>query len=152
MRVLLDSNILLRSAQPSHSMYELASQATNELVKRKVDLVCVPQTCYEFWVVATRPESANGLGLDVQTAASEMVRLQQTLTFLNDPSSLFTEWLKLVKSYMVTGKRAHDARLVAAMHLHQITYILTLNQKDFIDFTSIKVATPTDVLSFLTPF
>ncbi len=147
MRVLLDSNILLRSAQPTHSMHVLAKQATDELVHRKADLICIPQVCYEFWVVATRPLKDNGLGLDVQSADLELARLQHTLTFLNDSPLLYQEWLKLVKSQVVTGKRAHDARLVAAMNLHRVSHILTFNSKDFQGFSGITVLTPANVLS-----
>ena len=147
MRVLVDTNILARAAQLTHSMSVSASQATNELAKRGEELICIPQICYEFWVVATRPAQANGLGMDTQSVTSELVRLQQAMTFLNDPPSLFKEWFTLVKQYAIIGKRAHDARLVAAMHLHQISHILTLNPQDFQNFAGITVLTPADVLS-----
>jgi len=147
MKVLVDTNILARAAQLAHPMSAGSSQATKELAKRGDELICIPQICYEFWVVATRPVQANGLGMDAQSVASELVRLQRTMTFLSDPPTLFKEWFTLVRQYAITGKRAHDARLVAAMQLHQITHILTLNPTDFQSFAGITVLTPADVLS-----
>lgn len=147
MRVLVDTNILARAAQLTHPMSISSNQATKELAKRGDELICIPQICYEFWVVATRPAQANGLGMDTLLVASELVRLQHTMTFLNDPPTLFKEWITLVNQYAIAGKRAHDARLVAAMQLHQITHILTLNPQDFQSFAGITVLTPVDVLS-----
>lgn len=40
-------------------------------------------------------------------------------------------WEQLVQRYSVTGKSAHDARLVAAMVVHGVRGILTFNAHDF---------------------
>jgi len=42
----------------------------------------------------------------------------------------------------VTGKRAHDARLVAAMLRHRISQLLTINATDFTRYTGIAVVEP----------
>lgn len=151
MKVLVDTNILLRAAQRTHLLSADAIQATNELVNRGEELICVPQVCYEFWVVATRPETANGLGLSSSAADTELQKLQQSMTFLNDTSFLFGQWHTLVKQHAILGKKAHDARLVAAMKTHLITHLLTLNAQDFQGFPGITVLTPTDILSPTTP-
>lgn len=41
--------------------------------------------------------------------------------------------------YSVSGKNAHDARLVAAMRVHGIDSILTFNAQDFVRYTEIRV-------------
>jgi predicted nucleic acid-binding protein len=43
------------------------------------------------------------------------------------------------------GKTSHDARLVAAMKVHRIDSILTLNPKDFQRFDHINVVMPADI-------
>ena len=63
MRVLLDSNILLRLASASHPMHTEARDAVAALQRSGDTLQTVPQNFYEFWVVATRPVTANGLGM-----------------------------------------------------------------------------------------
>ena len=45
----------------------------------------------------------------------------------------------------VIGKMAHDARLVAAMKRHDITHLLTFNDRDFSRFTDIMVVNPASV-------
>lgn len=62
MSVLLDTNILLRMSNKLHPMYIAEKDSVALLESTGVDLVIVPQVVYEYWVVATRPISANGLG------------------------------------------------------------------------------------------
>jgi hypothetical protein len=51
----LATNILVRTAQPTHSMHRLALDAMAELRRQGEILYVVPQSIYEFWVVCTRP-------------------------------------------------------------------------------------------------
>jgi predicted nucleic acid-binding protein len=55
------------------------------------------------------------------------------------------EWEKLVAQYDVSGKNTYDARLVAAMSVHNLTTLLTFNGVDFKRFPGITVVSPADV-------
>ena len=44
-------------------------------------------------------------------------------------------------------KTAHDARLVAAMERHRISFILTFNTSDFARYPNIQSLTPNDVVN-----
>ena len=145
MSYLLDTNVLLRSVQPSHSQYTEASEALIELRKQGEQLVLVAQNLYEFWVVATRPEADNGLGMSVATVTSELTRLRNFFTVLADTPAVLTEWEALVTNYGVMGKNAHDARLVAAMKTHGISHLLTFNISDFQRYQGITIRTPQEV-------
>jgi predicted nucleic acid-binding protein len=48
-------------------------------------------------------------------------------------------------AYQVSGKPAHDARLVAAMHVHGLTSILTFDKTGFTRYAGIEVVNPTAV-------
>src|SRR5262245_42952340 len=61
----LDTNVLLRIAQPEHALNQEAAKAVRTLLRRQETLHLVPQTVYEFWVVATCPVANNGLGFSV---------------------------------------------------------------------------------------
>ncbi|HET6881706.1 MAG TPA: hypothetical protein VFI31_16200 [Pirellulales bacterium] len=52
---------------------------------------------------------------------------------LPDRDDISTRWLTLVESQGVTGFRAHDARLVAAMQSYGISQIMTFNGGHFRD-------------------
>jgi predicted nucleic acid-binding protein len=138
-KVFLDSNILLRLAQPVHPHHPLAQSAVATLHDRGVHLCMVPQTVYEFWVVATRPLTVNGLGLTVSDSQAEVARFKRMFPLLPDLGGLFSEWEKIVYSGKVSGRQAHDARLVAAMHTHGLTELLTFNGSDFRRFPGVTV-------------
>src|SRR5262245_35992465 len=114
MNVLLDTNILARMAQPGTAPYHVAVDAVNALQVRGDMLCLVPQVLYEFWVVATRPVAANGLGLTAAQADAELTQVLGLFPlFFPDTAGIFPQWRRLVASFQVLGRNAHDARLVA---------------------------------------
>jgi predicted nucleic acid-binding protein len=151
MSFLLDTNILTRSVQPHHAMHRLAVDAVAALRQQGEQLCLVPQNFYEFWVVCTRPVAVNGLGRTPAEVQVEVARLKSLFTILDETPAVFAEWERLVVQYQVEGKNAHDARLVAAMNVHGVGRLLTLNLQDFQRYQGITVLTPQDVLGVAPP-
>ncbi len=150
MTVLLDTNILTRSAQPHHSMHQPAVNAV-AMLRQSGEVLCLtPQNLYEFWVVATRPLSENGLGWAVIRAQSELSQLKTLYRILIDTPDILPEWERLVLHYQVMGKNGHDARLVAAMIINGIDRLLTFNVVDFRRYREIVTISPESVLGSLT--
>ena len=147
MKVLLDTNILSRIVEPGHVHHRAALDATDSLGKQKHDLVLVPQILYEFWAVCTRPLHANGLGRTVTEAEKELTNFKSLFTVLDESPLTLAKWEKLIVTYHVVGKNAHDAHLVAAMAAHGITHLLTFNAQDFRRYAGITVMTPAAVLN-----
>lgn len=142
MRVLLDTNVLARIAQPSNPQRPLAVRAIEAVRLREDEPCVVPQVLYELWVVFTRPSTANGLGMDIPTARTELGAMIRYATLLRDERAIYQHWQRLVTDNEVRGKAAHDARLVAAMRRHGLTHILTFNADDFRRFPGIVVENP----------
>lgn len=145
MRVLVDCHILTRSAQPGHPMHIEALDAVRTLKQSGEELCAVPQNLYEFWVVATRPMDVNGLGMSTTQAQAELTRIKSFFRVLPDIPAIYPEWEKLVVQHAVSGKNAHDARIVAAMNVHGITHLLTFNAADFKRFHGLSVISPAAV-------
>jgi predicted nucleic acid-binding protein len=145
MNVLVDTNVLGRMVQVGHPQHRPALDATSVLSRRGDTPVIVPQVLYEFWVVATRPATVNGLGLTAAQAAAELARLKTLFPLLADTPAIYPEWERLVTLHRVSGKGAHDARLVAAMAVHGITQVLTFNTADFATFPGITALDPVTV-------
>src|SRR5256886_7065760 len=145
MSYLIDTNVLLRLAQPKNPDQREVRRALRVLRRRPDFLGITPQNLIEFWAVATRPASANGLDLTVDETARRIGKLKALFTLLPDSSDIFSEWEALVLQHQVLGKQAHDARLVAVMNVHKLTHLLTFNTTDFKRFTGITVISPTDV-------
>ena len=97
---------------------------------------------YELYVVATRPRTSNGYGLNPVDAVTEIRRIAISFPVLPEPPDIVNTWLELCERNSVSGKSAHDARLVAFMLCHAIEGIITLNPQDFSRFTEIQTLVP----------
>jgi predicted nucleic acid-binding protein len=97
---------------------------------------------YEYWVVATRPRSENGLGISDRDADADLTDFLRDYRLLEDASGVFEHSRSLVTLHQVQGKKAHDARLIAAMLHHGLAHLLSFNDQDFSRFSEINVIVP----------
>lgn len=145
--ILVDTNILLRSAQPEHPHNPTAKAAVKEARIRGYLPCIVPQVIYEYWVVATRPVAENGLGLTSREAENDIAQFMEKIHLFRDERAIFDRWQQLVVQYAVQGKTAHDVRLVAAMYRHSIKHLVTFNDVHFKRFANITVVHPDNIES-----
>jgi hypothetical protein len=61
---------------------------------------------------------------------------------LPDGPAVHAEWRRLVVAQSVSGVQVHDARLVALMHVHGLTNLLTINVGDFGRYSGISALHP----------
>jgi predicted nucleic acid-binding protein len=142
---LADTNVVLRWALPHDPLSAAATNAVRVLHQRG-DAVCVcAQNLIEFWSVATRPASSNGLGMTPAAAAIEVDRIASLFVVLRDMPAVYSHWRRLVEACSVAGRQVHDARLAALMLAHGVTHILTFNVDDFRRYPGIVVVNPHDV-------
>ncbi|BDI31514.1 hypothetical protein CCAX7_35650 [Capsulimonas corticalis] len=127
----LDTNVLLRWTEPGTPMCEQARVAVKALRAQGEAVSILPQNIVEFWAAATRPPSANGLGLTPAQADAEIGKLEALFPLLADTPMIHPEWRRLVVSCGVSGIQAHDARIAAALRTHGVTHLLTFNVRDF---------------------
>lgn len=146
MRILVDTNILLRLADSAHGLHRVTIRAFEELKSQDHELLIAPQSIYEFWSVATRSLPSNGLGKPPSYAEKLIPTFLQMFRLLKDEGSLFDAWLELVAKHQITGVHSHDARLAAAMQVHGISHLLTFNAKDFREFPHISILEPGTVV------
>ena len=147
MSVLIDTNILLRSAQPGHPMCPSATHAVATLLQQNETVFFCPQNIAEFWNVATRPVSANGLGFSHAEVIAEVQNIEGLLTLLPDSPGIYPEWKRIVSDHKVQGIKVFDARLVAVAATYGVGSILTFNAADFRRYASITVIDPASFMS-----
>ena len=135
--ILLDTNILTASKQPGHPDYGRVTARLQQFMIDGEELAICPQNLYEFYTAATRPIASRGLGFTKQQALAEMENLKTTYTLIDDPTNLYSDWEKIITQYDVSGKQAHDARLVAFMQGVAIDTFYTNNVQDFNRYTDI---------------
>lgn len=134
-----DTNNLLRLAIRADANHAVVLSAIGKIKGRGDKIFILPQTCVEFWNVCTRPTSRNGFGLSVQQANHSLRLVEKIFPLLPDDENVYKEWRKLVIRFSVSGVQVHDARIVAAMMIHQVTHILTFNTSDFTRYSSIGI-------------
>lgn len=142
---LLDSNILIRWIQPDDRDYPVIKSALDVLVQQQSILCYTSQNLAEFWNACTRPVNRNGYGLTSQEADRRARILESRLRLLPDNIETHQEWRQLLVSHNVSGVQVYDARLVAAMRVHGVQSILTLNVEDFRRYPSIEALHPAAV-------
>jgi predicted nucleic acid-binding protein len=142
MRVLVDTNILLRSAQPNHPLSSQATLAVSKLLRKGESVFFCAQNIAEFWNVATRPVAANGLGMTNQEVIEEVRAIETLLALLPDIPGIYPEWKRIVARHQVQGVKVYDARLVAIMNVYSIDSIITFNVDDFRRYSPVTALHP----------
>ena len=132
-KAVLDTNIILRLVDKQSPEHPKVLGLVKRLITDQYHVCLLPQTLIEFWVVATRPLESNGFGWNTEFTRQELDKLLGLFILLPDIDSIFTHWLSLVTEG-VRGKRAHDARIAAAVLAHEVDAIVTLNSPDFREF------------------
>jgi len=132
MAILLDTSILGRLANRADVSHPVAAAAIAELHRRGEVLHITPQNLIEFRNFATRPVSANGLGLAASLAEGLGATFEAAFSLLGETPDIYPAWKAIVVALGVVGKQVHDARLVAVCHVHAVTHLLTFNISHFV--------------------
>jgi len=130
----VDTNVLLRITRRADPQHQLIVMALTQLTGRGTTLHYTHQNIAELWNVMTRPLVRNGLGLTVNEAEIAVRAIERGMTLLPDSEAVYHEWRRIILRYGVSGVQVHDARLAAAMYVHSVAHILTLNVPDFSRF------------------
>ncbi len=144
---LLDTNIILRFADIRSSEYEIINNAIFQILLQGGQCCITPQVLIEFWVVATRPVAVNGLGWTPEETERAVQMLRNQFEWLEETPDIFPIWLSLATTHRISGKRTHDLRIQAVVLAHNISHILTLNPKDFVEVEGITIVHPNSINS-----
>lgn len=74
-----------------------------------------------------------------------MRAVEAGMSLLPGNEAVYREWRRVVVQHRVSGVQVHDARLAAAMYVHGVSHILTLNAGDFTRFDGIIALHPNSV-------
>ncbi len=151
MRILLDTNILLRLSEPGHLHHAPALASLRVLAAGQYTFCIGAQTIAEFLAVATRAIADRGLGMPQQLADAHLARLIAAIEILYESAPSIAELRRLVVAHSIMGKSVHDARLVATMNVEQVSNILTFNTRDFARYSGINVVDPVSVAAGAAP-
>jgi len=134
---LADTNILIRWVRRETRDFKVIDTSIQHFARRGSIPCYTSQNLGEFWNVLTRPSDRNGYGLSPSEANHHAMEVETSFQLLADSRDVHEEWRHLLVTNNVSGVQVHDARLVAAMHVHGVKRILTSNTKDFARYTNI---------------
>jgi predicted nucleic acid-binding protein len=139
-RLLVDTSVLIEATDEARSAHMVA----RTFIERGARLVLSAQVIREFLVVATRPVSANGLGMRLADALDNVREFRRIIGLLPEERPILPTLLSLLGDTPCQGKGIHDAHLVATAVAHRVRTIATLNAGDFLAFASrVSVVVPT---------
>jgi predicted nucleic acid-binding protein len=142
---LVDTDIPLRIARRSDPQHNHIYTTVAKLASEGSILHYTHQNIAELWNVMTRPVARNGFGLTVAEAEREVRVIEAGMSLLPENEGVYREWRRIVVEFAVSGVQVHDARLVAAVLVHGVSQILTLNVADFSRYDGITVVQPDSI-------
>jgi len=148
LKILLDSNVLLRWADSGAPEHAQCTEAVTRLAETSNVVYICAQVIIESYVVASRPVEVNGLGFTLAEARQFLDDMEQSFPCLPEPSDIAKRWRNLAMRYPIIGRQAHDARIATLMLAQGVTRILTLNGADFVRYQGITAIAPSDVLVY----
>jgi len=124
----IDTNVLLRFLTSGDPFYLKIRQALITLKTKGEQLCTSSQNIAEFWNVCTRPSSSRGgYGLTPTETARRLKIIERFIIILSESDDIYSEWKRLVLAHSVAGVQVYDARIVAAMIVHGVGNIITIN-------------------------
>ena len=138
--IAVDTNVFVGGVQTFNPVLRTAARhSIKQLFRQGEQLYSFPQNLVEFWNVATRPATPNGLRLSSEQTARLVDRFQTIVQLLPETEDIFPAWRTLVLQYRVAGIHVHDARIAAAMIVHRVPRILAFDVDDFKRYTLVSV-------------
>ena len=131
---MLDTNVFLSATDEGRAEHRQAMLIFNEWAGGGTTLYASGQIMREYLAVATRPVDKNGLGLKQADALANVRALRRRTSLLAEDGKVADRLLSLLDDTPCMGKQVHDANVIAAMLVHGISTLVTINVADFTRF------------------
>ncbi len=131
MPMLVDTSVLGRLANTDDPSHSAAARAVLELRRQGESLLTAAQNLIEFRNFATRPLTANGLGLTAPEAEVKADEFESLFALLSDTPEIYADWKTLAHASGAIGKQVHDVRLIAICKVNAVDRVLTFNVAHF---------------------
>ena len=139
--VVFDTNVLLAATDRSRPAHERARRLFARCLRFGVHPASCGQIIREYLVVATRPVTADGLGLACEDAVTNVTKLGRLMVMLPESADVVLALREIVLSSRVSGKRIHEANIAAIMQTHAVRTLVTENTDDFRPFPACRALT-----------
>ncbi len=135
-RVMVDTNILIYANSANVQFNKEARKTLLKLLQNNYVLCISRQIIREFLVYATRYNFENEK-VDSKIILNRIFENLEQYHIVNENDKVTYNLKHLIDDYNLSGKKIHDANIVATMQAYNITKLLTHNIKDFERFNNI---------------
>jgi len=140
--VFVDTNVLLSATDRSRLHHDEARGLSRVAREAGCHLALSGQIIREYLVVATRPVEVNGLGMSPADALHNISTFLPRAVLCEETEAVSLRLRSLVATHALSGKRIHDANIVATMVAHDIHWLVTENGDDFEGFAEMQALGP----------
>ena len=134
----VDTNVLLSATDRSRLHHDEARGLSRAAREAGYSLALSGQIIREYLVVATRPVEVNGLGMSPADALHNVGTFTPRAVLCAETEAVSARLRSLTATYALSGKRIHDANVVATMVAHDIHWLITENGDEFEVFSEIQ--------------
>lgn len=139
MKILVDTNVLLEATDEGRNLHRRALGLFQNAGALGVDLFLGTQVIREYLVVATRPVTNNGLGMDTASALDNIGQFRRRASLIAETIQAGELFLSWAARFKICGKRLHDLQLLASASAAGMDGLLSANEADFPDTGSIRI-------------
>ncbi len=134
----VDTNVLLCATDRSRPRHDEARGLFRAAREGGYALALSGQIVREYLVVATRPLEANGLGMNSADALHNINNFVARSVLCEETEAVSARLRALAGTHALSGKRIHDANVVATMEEHDVDWLITENRQDFQVFGEVR--------------
>jgi predicted nucleic acid-binding protein len=140
--VMVDTNVLLSATNTARPDHLASHRVFSRALAEGMHLCTCGQILREYLVVATRPVSVNGLGLELDVSLRNLSWFRRRLVFFTETEAVHQALISLAEARGLRGKHLHDGNIAALMSCSGISYLITNNPGDFAAIPDITVLAP----------
>lgn len=143
--VMVDTNVLVSATNTARLDHLVSRSIFSRARDEGIHLCTCGQILREYLVVATRPVSVNGLGLDLDAALWNLSWFRRRLVFFPETEEIHQTLISLAGSRGIRGKHLHGGNIGALMTCSGISYLVTNNPEDFFAFPDLTLLGPEEI-------
>lgn len=143
--VMVDTNVLVSATNTARPDHLVSHRVFSRALAEGIHLCTCGQILREYLVVATRPVSVNGLGLDLDASLRNLSWFRKRLVFFPETEEVHQALISLAGSRGIRGKHLHDGNIAALMACSSIDHLITNNPEDFAAFPEITILAPDEI-------
>ncbi len=128
-KIFIDTNILIYLIDEDSPFHEESKESFSKIEKNS-QLWISRQIIREYSVITTRTDLI-AKPLNSKELIDDIIIFENLFTIADDTYNTTKSLLELINKYNISGKKIHDANIVATMIENNIEKLLTKNNNDF---------------------